>query len=258
VDTGKIGDEYERLVDTLLRLKIYRGGPSAQIEIDQDGVHVERKRVFTGKSGQKHEIDISFELPVAGVSVLFLVECKCYEKAVGVDDLLEFSARLDDIGANKGIFVTNRGFSSGARTIARAKGIGLIKAIKGKWRVVMRAQPMPPSWRYDYCSSNTALISSSEECLTLAFCPIDTRDLLYLEGTPLSSISGPPDIEGGRSPFESGQPSERETVERIIFSIEEQGGSTFSLKADENAREHTRILSAKEIRAIILRSARTL
>ncbi len=58
-------------------------GVTGAIDIDQDAINLQRKRVFTGQSGQKtgqsgqkREIDISFELPIAGVSILILIECK--------------------------------------------------------------------------------------------------------------------------------------------------------------------------------------
>ncbi len=62
------------------------------------------------------------------------------------------------ISANKGIFVTSKDFSSGARTIAQAKGIALVIARQGRWKVVMRANAAAPEWRFDYCYSTFSTV----------------------------------------------------------------------------------------------------
>jgi hypothetical protein len=46
---------------------------------------------------------------------------------VSIDDVLVLAKRLDDIGANKGIIVSTIGFQEGARKIAEASGISLVK-----------------------------------------------------------------------------------------------------------------------------------
>ncbi|HSK74823.1 MAG TPA: restriction endonuclease [Thermoanaerobaculia bacterium] len=86
------------------------------------------RQKIRGASGQSHEIDLSFELQVAGVKVLFLVECKCYSRPVGVDEIAEFAYKLRDIGGNKGIFITTSRFESGALKIAKRERIALVIA----------------------------------------------------------------------------------------------------------------------------------
>ena len=86
------------------------------------------RQKMTGASGQAHEIDLSFELELAGVKVLFLVECKCYARPVGVDEVAEFAYKLRDIGGNKGIFITTSRFEKGAIKIAKRERIALIIA----------------------------------------------------------------------------------------------------------------------------------
>ncbi|MBA7661617.1 hypothetical protein ES703_69637 [subsurface metagenome] len=70
-------------------------------------------------------MDVSFKTQVLGARVLVLVECKCYNHAVGVDDVEEFFSKLDDIGAHKGIMVTRVGYQDGAIKTARGRGIAL-------------------------------------------------------------------------------------------------------------------------------------
>lgn len=88
---------------------------------------------YLGKSGHNHQIDVSAELKLAGIKILILVECKLYSKKVGIDDILEFATRMDDIGAHKGIIVTTVGFQKGTAKIAKSKGIALVVACDLGW-----------------------------------------------------------------------------------------------------------------------------
>jgi hypothetical protein len=117
------------------------------------GVTVHHQKVYRGRISQRDiKIDVSFNYTIAGADLLFLVECKCYNHAVPVDDVEEFHSKIDDIGAHKGIMVTTVGFQDG--TIRTAKGRGIALALLTKEHqegelvyVVNRIGPMttPPS-----------------------------------------------------------------------------------------------------------------
>jgi hypothetical protein len=90
------------------------------------GVTVYHKKIYTGRISHRDIIiDVSFNYSVAGSDLLFIVECKCYNHAVPVDDVEEFHSKIDDIGAHKGIMVTTVGFQSGAIKTAKGRGISL-------------------------------------------------------------------------------------------------------------------------------------
>lgn len=82
--------------------------------------------LYRGRSGHDHQIDASVDLTLGGLRILILFECKHYKRAVGVEDLLAFAQRLNDIGANKGVVVTTIGFQEGATKIADAHHIALV------------------------------------------------------------------------------------------------------------------------------------
>lgn len=125
-------EAYERIVRSLLLSKLV-AGPSVQL----NAFHLKR---YTGKSGQEHEVDVSFEIELAGVKFLVVVECKDYGRTVGVDDVMTFVYRVRDIAAHKGLLVTTRGFQAGAVTVAKAEGIGLLVAANGVIDVYLGAQ----------------------------------------------------------------------------------------------------------------------
>ena len=119
--------QYEMVVKKLLENKLSLWGlPDPKI------YHLKKYR---GASGQMYEIDISFEILFGGIQILILVECKCYKKAVGLDDVAEFAYKLRDIGAHKGIIVTTNGFQAGALKIAKREGIALVRAVSS-WFVI--------------------------------------------------------------------------------------------------------------------------
>lgn len=110
----KAGD-YEQFVQ-----KLY------QDLLKADGVTVfHQKEYIRRSSGLSIKIDVSFEVEVAGARVLVLVECKHYAKPVGVGDVDEFFAKLQDVGAHKGIIVTTVGFQDGAEKAAEGRGIAV-------------------------------------------------------------------------------------------------------------------------------------
>jgi len=90
------------------------------------GVDVHHHRVYVGRISQrKIKVDVSFNYTIASANVLFLVECKCYNRSVPVGDVEEFYTKINDIGAHKGIMVTTVGFQEGAIKTARGYRIAL-------------------------------------------------------------------------------------------------------------------------------------
>lgn len=92
----------------------------------ESGVEVYRLREYEGKKSQrKIKIDVSFETQIMGARILVICECKCYKSRVDVGEVQEFYAKIDDIGAQKGIMLTTVGYQSGAKKFAEGYGIAL-------------------------------------------------------------------------------------------------------------------------------------
>lgn len=78
------------------------------------------------------QVDIALELYRRGASEPFLIwvwECKNYSKPIPVDDIEEFDAKLQQIGANKtkGTIVSAGSFQKSAVQYAKSRGIGLVR-----------------------------------------------------------------------------------------------------------------------------------
>lgn len=117
----RTSEEYEQLVACLVKQSFSGVEGVDLLEILHDAK-------LTGVSGYEHQIDVMYRFRIWSIEILVVVECKQYKRRVGVDDMLEFRSRIEDVRAHKGVFVTTNGFQSGAVEIAEANGIALLVA----------------------------------------------------------------------------------------------------------------------------------
>jgi hypothetical protein len=91
-----------------------------------------RKAYFSKDRGTQIKVDISIEIFRTDAKEPYLIwvyECKNYNKSVPVDDIEEFHAKLEqlELHKTKGTVVSRNGFQDGAINYAKAKGISLIR-----------------------------------------------------------------------------------------------------------------------------------
>jgi hypothetical protein len=92
---------------------------------EREGVSVERnvRLLPASGKGEKREIDVLISSNLVGYPVRFAVECKNYNKPIGVEIIEAFLAKLDYVGIprQQGIFVSTSGYTRGARERADDK-----------------------------------------------------------------------------------------------------------------------------------------
>lgn len=71
------------------------------------------------------QIDIAFNGNILGHEIFGVVDCKDYSKKVDVKDVESFISFLQDVGADIGILVTNRGYSKAAQERAKFSNVKL-------------------------------------------------------------------------------------------------------------------------------------
>jgi len=98
-----------------------------------------------GLSGFEHQIDVAYRFRLWEIEILVIVECKQYRNRVGIDDLLEFRSRIEDLRAHKGILITSSGFQSGALEFADVNRIALL-VVRGTKRKNIKYCLYPISW----------------------------------------------------------------------------------------------------------------
>lgn len=123
------GERFERQVLRALRRALAQGALGLVPEMTK----VFHRRAYYSQARKKDIIvDVAVELRLAGAdvpSILWIWECKDYSSSVPVDDVEEFHAKLEQIGADntKGTIVTRSSFQSSAFEYARSNGIGLAR-----------------------------------------------------------------------------------------------------------------------------------
>jgi len=72
-------------------------------------------------------IDVEYELDVLGIRHVVLVECKYFARKVTRREASYLLACVQDVGAAKGILVSNQGFTAGAREVVAASPVLLLQ-----------------------------------------------------------------------------------------------------------------------------------
>jgi hypothetical protein len=76
-------------------------------------------------NGTVHAIDVAARRTIAGVDLLWVVECKLWNKPVDIGPVRQLRGLLIDLGADHGLLMSESGFQSGAVMAAREKNITL-------------------------------------------------------------------------------------------------------------------------------------
>ncbi|GIO88552.1 hypothetical protein J25TS5_54840 [Paenibacillus faecis] len=88
-------------------------------------IDIQHNVKIEGISGCEHQIDVYFEIKIAGEVYRAAIECKNYSKEISIGKIRDFHSVLRDIGDIKGIFLTKKGYQSGAIKYAERHGITL-------------------------------------------------------------------------------------------------------------------------------------
>jgi hypothetical protein len=109
--------QYERHVFTLLGAEL-RKWFNGQVTIHEDDY-------YPGPAGTFPDVPFSADVSVAGIHIWLVADAKYAERNIGPNDLRAFAGVVRYLKANKGIFVTNTGFSESALQFANEEGIAL-------------------------------------------------------------------------------------------------------------------------------------
>lgn len=72
-----------------------------------------------------HDIDVTARTRVVGVDQLWLVECKLWKRRVPKEHVLTFRGVVEDVGADRGLVFSERGFQAGAISAAQNTNVTL-------------------------------------------------------------------------------------------------------------------------------------
>jgi Restriction endonuclease len=80
---------------------------------------------LTEPNGTEHKVDVSARRTLAGVNLLWIVECKQWNRRVPKERVATLKAIVDGVGADRGLLMSETGFQSGAIRMAVQKNITL-------------------------------------------------------------------------------------------------------------------------------------
>ncbi|MFJ8659166.1 restriction endonuclease [Streptomyces sp. NPDC093795] len=92
--------------------------------LSQLGFTVQVEERVTGARGE-HDVDVTARMASAGVTRLWVIECKRWNRAVPKECILTFSAIVADVGADRGLVFAESGFQAGAIQVARNANLTL-------------------------------------------------------------------------------------------------------------------------------------
>ncbi len=72
-----------------------------------------------------HDVDVVVRLTIAGVSVLWIVECKLWKSSVRKEQVMTLVQIAQDVGADRAILLSESGFQAGALMAVRSTNVTL-------------------------------------------------------------------------------------------------------------------------------------
>ncbi|MFJ6145729.1 restriction endonuclease [Streptomyces anulatus] len=73
----------------------------------------------------QHDVDVAARMRIAGVDILWVVECKAWGRRVPKERILTLQGIVDDIGADRGLVFSESGFQAGAIRVTQNTNITL-------------------------------------------------------------------------------------------------------------------------------------
>src|ERR1700735_3323585 len=147
-------------------------------------------RVPGRQSRTLRQVDVSVRGKVGQFELFIAIECKDHSEPVDVEDVGAFVAKVEDIGANRGVMVAAKGYTSAAKTLADSKGIDLLRVLDSgdhEWRTY-GAIPVTVEFRYIWASS-IKVMSSSAGYFAVPYNP-EEAVMCDKYGAPVGSIGG--------------------------------------------------------------------
>lgn len=89
------------------------------------GFETEIENKITSARGVTHEVDVSARRVIAGIETLWIVECKLWRNKIGKEKVAALNDICQDLGADRGLLLSEAGFQSGALKHASGRSITL-------------------------------------------------------------------------------------------------------------------------------------
>jgi restriction system protein len=115
----------------------------AALDIDSVGLkdyESNHKEVIASHDGE-YEFDVTIRFSALGFEYITLVECKKYKRKVEREKVMVLWAKIQSVGAHKGVIFSTGGYQLGAITYAENHHIALVHVTDGETSLVAKAFP---------------------------------------------------------------------------------------------------------------------
>ncbi|WP_423200852.1 restriction endonuclease [Cupriavidus sp. H19C3] len=92
----------------------------------------------------KHDVDVYATFPRSGISCTWVIECKLWKHRVPKEKVMALRGIVEDLGADRGILISEAGFQPGAHDAARGTNITLITSLEDFERTALAATTEVP------------------------------------------------------------------------------------------------------------------
>jgi hypothetical protein len=82
-------------------------------------VRVKHNASLVGRSGLSHQVDVYWEVRIAGILHRVVIECRDWASRLSMDHVQQLQGKLVDLPGCRGVLVSQEGFQSGAVELAR-------------------------------------------------------------------------------------------------------------------------------------------
>ncbi|MDR1181720.1 MAG: ImmA/IrrE family metallo-endopeptidase [Bacteroidales bacterium] len=134
VSTTTKGTNFENAVFELVEKLVKKGDFFVP---NKCSIVYKKKKYYSDKRKSDIIFDITIETKIANApkySTLTIIECKNLNRPISIDDIEEFSSKINQVGEHntKGIIITSNTFQKAAKNYAENTGIALIRILSNK------------------------------------------------------------------------------------------------------------------------------
>ena len=144
--------------------------PDAQVTVNE--------KILGHRSGRMRQVDVVVRQTIGASNILIMIECKDHQRKLDVHYIESIYAHSEDVRANKCIIVSAKGYTEGAKQMAKTLAIDLFSVADTqhhKWRQEIK---IPVCYQLSFIESFQLVVSTySAQYHTL---PYDTEALSNL------------------------------------------------------------------------------
>lgn len=136
-------------------------------DLKREGVEVKFDDSIVGRrTGRPRQIDVSLRFKQGYYNYFVVIECKDHNKRISIEKLEAFRTKIEDVGAHKGVMVSQKGFQEGAVKVAESYNIDIFTLTEEKtdWIEKIKEEvlnvPFPEEIEFDHIALPSGILKA--------------------------------------------------------------------------------------------------